>query len=133
MFLPTGFGLFVGVKVIQLDGDFSKKLVTSHSNDGIHCWLPVSCLLIRMATCLLIRITHSFIATMGKRKQVSSSVKVAVIALSEHTSKTQKEIASYCSISQNTVSYICAKCQMRNQRLYLYLDPLSPFFLYSRD
>lgn len=60
-----------------------------------------------LSTCLLIRMHHSrFIATMGKRKQVSSSVKAAVIALSEHTSKTQKEIASDCSISQNTVSYI---------------------------
>lgn len=43
---------------------------------------------------------------MGKRKQVSPSVKAAVVALRKHTFKTQAAIAYEYSISQNTVSNI---------------------------
>lgn len=43
---------------------------------------------------------------MGKRNQVSPSVKTAIIALAENTSKTQHEIALMYSIKQNTVSSI---------------------------
>ena len=43
---------------------------------------------------------------MGKRKQVSITVKTAIIALNKNSSLTQKEKGEQYGISQNTVSTI---------------------------